>query len=93
MNITLILISYLVLVNIIGFTLMGIDKRKARREEWRIPEKTLWMFAWIGGALGAWFGMRYFRHKTKHTLFVIGLPFLVVIYIILYVVIKARLLS
>ena len=65
---------YLVLINILGFALMGIDKHKARKKRWRIPEKNLFVCALIGGALGATIGMRTFHHKTKHWYFKYGLP-------------------
>lgn len=61
-------------MNLIDFFLMFLDKQKARRNKWRIPEKTLFGFALLGGALGGYFGMKLFRHKTLHPLFYIGLP-------------------
>ena len=57
---------YLIAVNILAFALMGIDKYKAQHHLWRIPEKTLFLSAIIGGSAGAIFGMNLFRHKTKH---------------------------
>ena len=93
MPIQTILIAYFILINLMGFSLMGIDKRKARQEKWRVQEKTLWTVAWIGGALGNWLGMSYFRHKTKHKSFTVGTPAIMVLHIVLYVVIKARLMS
>ena len=65
---------YLVMVNALGFTIMGIDKKRAIRNQWRIPEKTLFLISVIGGSLGAWAGMYTFRHKTKHWYFVVGIP-------------------
>lgn len=53
---------------------MLIDKQKARRGAWRIPEATLMGVAVLGGSIGAIAGMRLFRHKTKHPKFYIGLP-------------------
>lgn len=53
---------------------MGIDKFKARRGLWRIPEKTLFLSALLGGAMGSILGMKLFRHKTKHRSFTIGMP-------------------
>ncbi len=67
-------VTYLILVNAAGFTLMLIDKRKARKGAWRIPEKTLMGVALLGGSLGAILGMNLLRHKTKHPKFFIGLP-------------------
>lgn len=69
-----ILLAYLVLINAGGFLLMLIDKQKARRGAWRIPEATLMSVAILGGSIGAIAGMRLFRHKTKHPKFYIGLP-------------------
>lgn len=60
----------------IDFVLMGVDKRKARREEWRVPERTLWAFALLGGGVGGFLGMRCFRHKTRHWYFQYGFPLL-----------------
>ena len=61
-------------MNIIGFASMGIDKKRAQRSAFRIPEATLFAIALIGGSLGSILGMRIFHHKTKHLKFVLGLP-------------------
>ena len=61
---------YLVIINILGFLAMGIDKERAQKKRWRIPEKTLFAMAILGGGLGTWLGMYMFRHKTKHDYFV-----------------------
>lgn len=66
--------GYLVIVNLIGFLAMGMDKRKARKHKWRIKEATLFLLAVIGGSIGCWLGMYVFHHKTKHWYFVIGMP-------------------
>ena len=65
---------YLLVMNLIGFALMGADKRRAKRHAWRIPEKTLFLAAILGGSFGAWAGMYVFHHKTKHRYFVVGMP-------------------
>ena len=65
---------YLIVMNVLTFIVYGIDKQKAKRGKWRISEKTLMMLAVFGGSIGAWIGMQVFRHKTKHLLFVIGVP-------------------
>ena len=57
---------------------MGIDKSKAKRGAWRIPEKTLFLLSIIGGSVGTWLGMYAFHHKTKHWYFVIGMPLILV---------------
>ncbi len=69
---------WLLIANIAAFALMGIDKSKARRHVWRISEKTLFMSAAVGGSIGAIAGMYFFRHKTKHWYFVIGMPAILV---------------
>ena len=76
------LILYLFAVNITAFALFGADKRKARRNAWRISEKALFLSAVLGGSLGAMIGMRVFHHKTKHWYFVIGIPAILVLQII-----------
>ena len=69
-----IFLYYLIFINLLAFLLMGLDKAKARRHKWRIPEKTLFLSAIIGGSIGAILGMQVFRHKTKHASFRIGMP-------------------
>ncbi|MBQ7713695.1 MAG: DUF1294 domain-containing protein [Oscillospiraceae bacterium] len=66
--------AYLAAVNLAAFVLFGADKRRAQRGEWRVPERTLFLFALLGGSLGALCGMRAFRHKTRHWYFRYGLP-------------------
>lgn len=77
-----ILITYLLIINAVSFLFMLIDKRKAVKKAWRIPEATLLGIASIGGSLGAVLAMRLFRHKTLHPKFAIGLPVLLAIHII-----------
>ncbi|HIS06103.1 MAG TPA: DUF1294 domain-containing protein [Candidatus Choladocola avistercoris] len=74
-------IIYLVLINLAAFVLMGLDKRKAKKNLWRIPEKTLFLSAILGGSAGAIAGMYVFHHKTRHWYFVIGMPLILVIQI------------
>jgi uncharacterized membrane protein YsdA (DUF1294 family) len=69
-------IAYLVGINLFGFVLMGVDKRRAVRGRWRIPERSLFLVAIAGGSLGSIAGMTLFRHKTKHPAFRYGLPVL-----------------
>ena len=76
-----IVIIYLVLINLAAFVLMGLDKRKARKNLWRIPEKTLFLSAILGGSAGAIAGMYVFHHMTRHWYFVIGMPLILVIQI------------
>ena len=65
---------YLAAINLAAFLTFGADKRRARRNAWRVPEQTLFLLAVLGGSLGAILGMRAFRHKTRHWYFRYGLP-------------------
>ena len=67
--------------NFAAFVLMGVDKKRARRSAWRIPERVLFLPAVLGGALGGLAGMRVFHHKTKHRSFALGFPALAIIQI------------
>ena len=67
-------IGYLILCNVCGLVLMKVDKERAKKHRWRIPEKTLFFVALLGGSAGAWLGMYLFHHKTKHWYFVVGMP-------------------
>jgi uncharacterized membrane protein YsdA (DUF1294 family) len=69
---------YLVAINVVTFFLYGIDKRKAKRGKWRIPEATLLGLAVIGGSIGAWLGMRAWHHKTMHKKFKYGIPLILI---------------
>lgn len=69
-----ILAAYLVIVNFLGFAVMGIDKKRAIRGAWRISEASLFLTALVGGSLGCTLGMHYFHHKTKHWYFRYGMP-------------------
>lgn len=75
------IILYLLTVNVTAFALMGMDKRRAVRHDWRIPEKTLFLSAILGGSIGAILGMRHFRHKTRHWYFAYGLPAILILQI------------
>lgn len=76
------LLIYLLIINLIGFFTMFLDKQKARRGKWRIPEKTLFLLALIGGSLGTTLGMHVFHHKTKHWYFKFGMPLIFVLQLI-----------
>ncbi len=78
-----IIILYVVAVNVISFLMMGIDKRKAVKRAFRIPESTLFVLAIIGGSIGAIAGMHLFRHKTRHWYFLYGMPVILALQIIL----------
>lgn len=86
------LLVVLIVMNLLAFALMGIDKMKARRGSWRIPEKTLFLVTALFGALGGTLGMKVFRHKTKHWYFKWGFPVLLVVQIVLLAVILPKLL-
>ena len=74
-----VLAGYLALVNVIAFTTFGADKRRAKKDRWRVPEKTLFLLALIGGSLGALLGMHVFHHKTKHWYFRVFIPLILLI--------------
>lgn len=73
----------LAVINLISFVLFGIDKYKAKHDLWRIPEKTLFLFAILGGSVGAILGMKLFHHKTRHKRFSLGLPLIFVLQLLL----------
>lgn len=80
-------LAYLLLVNLIEFCLMGLDKRWSRRSgHRRVPERRFFLLALIGGAAGGILGMRAFRHKTKHWYFVWGMPLILALHAVLTVV-------
>lgn len=68
------LLIYLVIMNVIGFIMMAVDKYKAKHHAWRINEKAFFLISLIGGSVGTIIGMYTFHHKTKHWYFVLGLP-------------------
>ena len=76
---------YLLLINVAAFLLMLVDKYKARKNRWRIPERTLMLTAAAGGSVGALVGMYTFRHKTKHAKFFLGIPAILIAQVILAV--------
>lgn len=78
-----IIIFYAVIINIIGLFSMLIDKRRAIKNKWRIPEKTLFLIAVIGGSVGSIAGMRLFRHKTKHWYFAYGMPAILIVQLVI----------
>lgn len=71
---TKIILIYLAAVNLVTFVMYGIDKYKAKKAKWRIPEATLLLMAAIGGSIGAWTGMQVWHHKTLHKKFKYGVP-------------------
>lgn len=85
------LLAYFLLVNLISFVLFGVDKKSAAAGSWRVPESNFFLLALIGGALGIYLGMRFFRHKTRIIKFSYGIPvlFLVNIAMVLVFIVKA----
>lgn len=84
-SIAKIIVLYLVFINVLTFLLYGIDKWKAKRSRWRITESVLLGMAAVGGSVGAWLGMRVWRHKTQHKRFRYGVPAILVVQIVLLV--------
>jgi uncharacterized membrane protein YsdA (DUF1294 family) len=77
------LFGVFIIMNLIGLIVMKIDKERAKKHQYRISEKTLWLIAIFGGAVGTTAGMQFFRHKTKHLPFKLGFPLLAAAEIIL----------
>ena len=82
------IIIYFILINIIGFLIMYIDKQKAKKGKWRIPEKTLFIITALGGGIGTIVGMYTFRHKTQKVAFVVGFPVITILEIICIIYFK-----
>ena len=74
-----VLIGYLFLINILAYSLMGVDKHHARQNKRRVPEKVLFLLAVLGGSMGSLVGMYSFRHKTRHWYFVVGMPLILLL--------------
>ena len=72
------ILYYLITINIITFFIYGIDKLKAKKGKWRIPESTLLLLVIIGGSIGAWLGIKVWHHKTLHKKFKYGIPLIVI---------------
>ena len=79
------IICFLLAINIATFLLYGIDKYKAKKNQWRISEATLLTMAAIGGSIGAWAGMRLWHHKTMHKKFKYGIPVIIILQVALAV--------
>lgn len=80
-------------INLITFILYGVDKRRAKKGAWRIPEKTLLTCTWLLGGVGAWLAMRMFRHKTKHIAFQVSAPIGAVLSLTLMALASGKLLN
>ena len=79
------ILLYFIIINVIGFLAMAIDKWKAKNNAWRIPENTLFSITVLGGGIGTIAGMYVFRHKTKKPKFTIGMPVILVLEIVLVI--------
>ena len=86
-----VLLIWVLAWTLIAFALMGIDKWKAKHDSWRIPEKTLFLSAILGGSVGALAGMYLFRHKTNHFSFTVGMPLILAVQIVLVLLLAFRL--
>ena len=84
------ILIYLAVITIVTFLVYGIDKWKAQHNRWRIPESVLLGLAALGGSVGAWLGMRVWRHKTQHKKFKYGVPAIFVVQVALAVWLLAR---
>lgn len=80
-----IVIGYILVMNILGILVMAVDKRRAVKKKWRIPEKQLLLVSLLGGSIGTLTGMYLFRHKTKHWYFVVGMPLILIIQVAIVV--------
>lgn len=78
---------YFLTINLIGFLLMLVDKRRAIKKEWRISENVLFIVSILGGSIGSYLGMYSFRHKTKHLKFTLGIPTIIIIQVYLATII------
>lgn len=81
------IIIYIVVINLITFLVMWLDKRKAKKGKWRIPENTLLLFVLLGGGIGGIVGMYVFHHKTQKAKFVIGFPVILICEILIVIAI------
>lgn len=88
---TRIVIAYYLIINVVALVFYGVDKLKAIKNKWRIPEATLLGLAFFGGGLGALMGMQIFRHKTKHWSFRILVPLFLILHIVLVAYVKIKL--
>ncbi len=87
----MLIVSYLLIINAVGLLLMLADKRKAVKNQWRIPEATLLGTALLGGSLGCYIGMKRFRHKTRKPRFSVGLPVIIILQALLFLILSSEL--
>lgn len=82
------IVYYLLIINIIAFITIYIDKQKAIKHKWRIKESTLFLLSFMGGSIGTLLGMYNFRHKTKHLKFTVGIPLILIIQILICIFLR-----
>ena len=82
------IIVYIIILNILGYLIMYIDKRRAKKQQWRISEQTIFLITFLGGGIGTTLGMYTFRHKTKKIKFIIGLPLITIIELVVIIYIN-----
>ena len=80
-----VVLIYLAVINVVTFFMYGIDKWKAKNSKWRIRETALLGLAVLGGSIGAWLGMKVWRHKTQHKKFKYGVPAIIIVQLALIV--------
>ncbi|MBO4802105.1 MAG: DUF1294 domain-containing protein [Bacteroidaceae bacterium] len=93
LSIQQIILIYLAVINVATFITFGIDKLKAKHAKWRIREAALLTLAVLGGSIGAWLGMKLWRHKTMHKKFKYGIPAIIIIQLAIIVYILTQRLS
>ena len=88
----IVLLAAIFIMSVVGFVSMGVDKNRAKKDKWRIPEKTLFLIALLGGSLGSVLGMQVFRHKTKHWYFAVFMPMILLVQIglVVWLFVKAH---
>jgi len=80
-----IILGFLIILNFFSFIVVGYDKYQAKNRGWRVSERSLFLVALVGGAIGVYLGMRSFRHKTRHRKFSYGIPVLVIFNLLIYI--------
>lgn len=88
MDVISVLLIYIALINFLGLQAMYIDKQRAKKRAFRVPEATLFAIAIIGGSIGCVIGMYLFRHKTRHWYFVYGMPLILILQLLGLVLLK-----
>jgi len=80
----IVVLGFLIIPNLFSFIVVGYDKYQAKNRGWRVPERSLFLMAAAGGAIGVYLGMGAFRHKTKHGKFYYGIPILIIVNLLIY---------